>query len=401
MPKVPRALTALEVSKLSAEGAHTVGGVPGLQLKVDGGSRAWVLRVVVDGRRRRMGLGAYPALSLADARERARAAHAQVDQGVDPILERKAAAKHKHQVDAKALKFSKACELFIAAREAEWKNSKHRDQWENTLATYAVPVLGAMPVAAIETTHVMQVLDPIWRTKTETATRVRGRIEQILDWATVRGNRTGENPARWRGHLDHLLPKPSKVAQVRHHPAVPVLGTPAVVTRIAAADGMGARALLFQVLTAGRSGEVRGATWSEMDLDAGLWVIAGARMKAGREHRVPLSRQAVQLLRGQHQVVGCDYVFPSNRAGLLSDMSLTAVMRRMRLDAVPHGFRSTFRDWAAETTNYPNEVVEMALAHAIEDKTEAAYRRGDLLAKRSALMQDWANFCWPMPVPAP
>lgn len=267
IPKIPRELSALEVSRLKSEGAHAVGGVPGLYLQVLGGSRSWVLRFVVSGRRRRMGLGPFPAVTLALAKDKARAAHLQLDQGIDPIQARRQQIRHAQAAQAKAITFKKACELLIASREAEWKNSKHRQQWENTLATYAEPLLGALDVAAIDTRQIMQVLDPIWRQKTETATRVRGRIEQVLDWAKVHGHREGENPARWRGHLDHLLPKPSKIAKVRHHPAVSVDQAPQVVARIADTAGMGARALLFQVLTAARSGEVRGATWSEIDLD--------------------------------------------------------------------------------------------------------------------------------------
>lgn len=400
MPKIPRELSPLEVSRLKNEGAHAVGGVPGLYLQVLGGSRSWVLRFVVGGRRRRMGLGPFPSVTLAAAKEKARAAHQVIDRGEDPIQARRHQVMTAEAANAKALTFKKAAELFIAAREAEWKNSKHRQQWENTLATYAEPVLGSIDVSMIETTHVMRVLEPIWREKTETAIRVRGRVEQVLDWAKVRGHRQGENPARWRGHLDHLLPAPAKIAKVTHHPAVAIEDAPAVVARIADAVGMGARALLFQVLTATRSGEVRGAIWSEIDLDECLWTIPAIRMKAGREHRIPLSRQAVALLQAQPIIDGADLIFPSQKLTMLSDMSLTAVMRRMKLEAVPHGFRSTFRDWASEKTSHQSEVVEMALAHAIADKTEAAYRRGDLLAKRVTLMQDWADYCRPMPVPA-
>lgn len=396
MPKVAKELSALEVGRIKTDGAYAVGGVPGLYFRVEGGSRAWVFRYVVDGQRRRMGLGPFPAVSLAQARDLGRAARQILQQGGDPLATRLETRQQDRLAKAKAMTFKKACELFIASREAEWKNGKHRDQWENTLATYAEPFIGALGVDAIQTSHVMQVLDPIWRTKTETATRVRGRIEAILDWATVRGNRTGENPARWRGHLDHLLPKPSKIAKVKHHPAVPVGDAQAIAARIADAEGMAAKALLFQVLTATRSGEVRGARWSEIDMDACVWVLPADRMKAGREHRVPLSKQAIALLSTQPVIDQCDLVFPSTKLTPLSDMTLTAVMRRMRLEAVPHGFRSTFRDWAAENTNFPNEVVEMALAHAIEDKTEAAYRRGDLLKKRAALMQEWADFCRPI-----
>lgn len=397
MPKLPRELSPIEISRLKNEGVYAVGGVPGLYLQIIGGSRAWVLRFVVGAQRRRMGLGGFPAVTLAQARDKARAARELMDQGIDPIQSRQAVMHKAAAVRARALTFSKASEKFIASREAEWRNPKHRQQWVNTLATYADPVIGEMDVADIDQRHIMLVLDPIWRTKTETASRLRGRIEQILDWAAVRKHRSGENPARWTGHLDKLLPKPSKISTVKHHPAVEIGEAPAVVRRIEASAGMGARALLLQVLTGTRSGEVRGALWEEFDLDGGVWNIPKERMKSGRPHRVSLSRQAVQLLRDQPRFEGAALVFPSSKMTLLSDMSLTAVMRRLKLDAVPHGFRSTFSDWAAECTSHPRDLVEMALAHAIDSKVEAAYRRGDMLAKRATLMQAWADYCLPQP----
>ncbi|MBX9612466.1 MAG: integrase arm-type DNA-binding domain-containing protein [Burkholderiales bacterium] len=395
MPKLSRELTAIEVGRLRGEGAHAVGGVPGLYLQVMGGSKSWILRFVVGQRRRRMGLGSYPGVTLAQARDKARAAHQVIDQGADPIQARLAHVGQAEATRARALTFDKACEQFIAAREAEWRNSKHRQQWENSLATYAGPVLGKMDVSEIQQEDVLKVLEPIWRTKTETASRVRGRIEQILDWATVRRHRKGDNPARWRGHLDKLLPKPTKIARVEHHPAVDVEHVPDVVARIARSEGTGAKALLFQILTAARSGEVRGATWGEINLDTAIWQVPADRMKGKRPHRVALSRRAVELLRAVKRVEGSDLVFPSTRMSMLSDMSLTAVMRRLKLEAVPHGFRSSFRDWAAECTNYPRDLVEMALAHAIESKVEAAYRRRDMLARRAELMQEWADYCLP------
>jgi len=397
MPKVARELNAMQVMRLKTDGSYAVGGVAGLLLRVEDGSREWVLRFVVNGKRRRMGLGAVRDVSLAQARELARAARLKIKDGQDPIDDRRAQRRSAKLAKAKALTFRRACAMYIAAHEREWRSSKHRQQWVNTLDTYAAPVLGALDVAEIDTDDVLLVLEPIWANKTETATRVRGRIEQILNWATVRGSRTGENPARWRGHLDQLLPTPSKIATVRHQPAIPFADAPALVAQIYRANGQAAQALLLQILTAGRSGEVLGARWSEIDLDQALWVIPAERMKAKREHRIPLSRQAVALLRTQPVVAGCDLVFPSRSkmAAPLSNMTLTALLRRMQAPCVPHGFRSTFRDWAAETTRYPRDVVEMALAHAISDKTEAAYRRGDLLAKRADLMQDWADFVLP------
>ena len=395
MPKIPRELSPIEISRLKAEGAHAVGGVPGLYLQIIGGSRAWVLRFVVGAQRRRMGLGGYPGVTLAQARDKARAARQVIEQGLDPIQSRQEVAHKAAAARTRALTFTKASEKFIASREAEWRNLKHRQQWVNTLATYADPVIGSMDVADIDQQHIMQVLDPIWRSKTETASRVRGRIEQILDWAAVRGHRRGENPARWAGHLDQLLPTPSRISKVEHHPAVPIEQAPAVVPRIAVCAGMGARALLLQVLTATRSGEVRGALWDEIDLEGAVWSIPKERMKSGRPHRVSLSSQALQLLQDLPHLEGTALVFPSSKMTLLSDMSLTAVMRRLKLDAVPHGFRSTFSDWAAERTSYPRDLVEMALAHTLGSKVEAAYRRGDMLAKRAALMQAWANYCLP------
>ena len=405
MPKVAHELNAMQVSHLRAEGVYAVGGVPGLYLRVEGGCRSWVLRFVAGGKRRRMGLGGYPTVPLAQARDLARAAQQRVLAGQDPIDERRAQRHDAARANAKALTFRRACALFIDSREAEWRNAKHRQQWINTLATYAEPVLGALDVAEIDTIDIQRVLEPIWLGKTETATRVRQRIEQVLNWATVRGSRAGENPARWRGHLDQLLPRPGKIAKARHFPAVPVADAPAWVERVSRAAGQAAQALLLQILTAGRSGQVLGAVWSEIDLEQALWVIPADRMKAWREHRIPLSRQAVALLRALPVTAGTELVFPSRRRdgefGPFSDMTLNAVLRRLGAPCVPHGFRSTFRDWAAETTSHPGEVVEMALAHAIHDKTEAAYRRGDLLAKRASLMQDWADYCLPLTAPGP
>jgi integrase len=248
-------------------------------------------------------------------------------------------------------------------------------------------------VRDVDLANVLAILEPLWTSKTETATPLRGRIEQVLDWSTARGHRDGLNPARWRGHLDKLLARPSKITRVEHRSALPFPETGVFMQRLREAEGMGARALEFVILTAARSGEVRGAVWSEIDLGAGVWTIPGGRMKAGREHRVPLSPDAVAVVKALPRMAGTDLVFPAPRGGTLSDMTLTAVLRRMKVAAVPHGFRSTFRDWASERTNYPRDVAEMALAHAIGDKVEAAYRRGDLFEKRRRLMTDWAKFC--------
>ena len=395
MPKRILEKTALEVSRLRTEGSHAVGGVSDLYLHVVGGSRSWVFRYLFMRQRRRMGLGSYPLVSLAEAREAARAALKLRNSGTDPIKARDDEREAARLAHAQRLEFDKAAEAFIREHESTWRNVKHVQQWRNTLATYASPHFGKAPVSDIDQTMVLRALAPIWKTKTETASRLRGRIEQVLDWATAHGHRSGPNPARWRGHLEHILANPDKVAPVKHHPAVPFTQLPSVYQQIAAVPTQTARALCFLILTAVRSGEVRGMVWDEVDLDAGLWVIPKERMKAKREHRVPLSRQAVELLRTQPREPLVEHVFPSNRKGPLSDMAFTALMRRHDLRAVPHGFRSTFRDWAGEMTHHPRDAVELCLAHTIDTKTEAAYRRADMLAKRATIMQDWADYTTP------
>lgn len=397
MPKIAKELAAVEISRLTAPGFHSVGVVPGLALQVSpSGARSWVLRIKVGSKRRDMGLGAYPGTTLVDARKKAREAREAVEQGQDPVLDRQRAQSALLAVQASAVTFDTAAAAYIKAKAPEWKNAKHRDQWETTLATYAFPIIGRLHVADIGQAHVMRVLEPIWTTKTETASRLRGRIESVLDWATTKHYRTGDNPARWRGHLDKLLPKPEKVKAVVHHKAVAIDDMPAFMETLRQQPGVGARALEFLILTATRSGETRGATWAEIDIDAATWQIPAARMKAKKEHRVPLSPQAIELLQALPHIDGTDLVFPGpHRVGdpkALSDMTLTAVMRRLGMDAVPHGFRSTFRDWAAERTSYTADLAEMALAHTIGNKVEAAYRRGDLFTKRAHMMAAWATF---------
>ncbi len=289
--------------------------------------------------------------------------------------------------------FAEAASKYIAAHEAGWKSAKHAAQWSATLEAYANPIIGRIPVADIEVAHVMRVLDPIWMTKTETASRVRGRIESVLDWATVRGFRKGDNPARWRGHLDNLLAPRAKVQKVEHHAALDYREVGAFMTELRVMEGLGARALEFAILTATRSGEVRGAVWSEFDMGAAVWTIPANRMKAGKELRVPLSPDALKLLNALPRISGTDLVFPSSKNTQLSDMTLTAVLRRMGRDVTAHGFRSSFRDWAGETTAYAREVIEHALAHQLTDKAEAAYARGSLFDKRRRLMADWAKHC--------
>lgn len=396
MPKRAKELSALAVKNLTTPGLHFVGGgrVPGLALQIlPTGGRSWVLRIMIGGKRRDMGLGGYPEVTLAEARDAAEVARKQVRANVDPIKIR-AAEKAALRADAgKAMAFQDAALAFIQANEGSWCNDKHRQQWRNSLETYAYPVIGKMSLGDIELPHILKILEPIWESKTETATRLRGRIEQVLDWGTVRGFRDGLNPARWRGHLDKLLAKPKKLAKVKHHAALPWADIGAFMPKLRKAEGMGARALEFAILTACRSGEVRGATWAEIDLDAAIWTIPAERMKAGKPHSVPLSDAVVAMLKAMPRIIGTNYVFPAPRGGQLSDMTLTAVLRRMDLNVVPHGFRSTFREWAGESSGHPREVIEHALAHQLADKAEGAYQRGSLFPKRVKLMQDWANFC--------
>ena len=391
-------LGALAVSRLREPGLHAVGGVSGLYLQVtSSGARSWILRATVGGKRRDMGLGGFPDVTLAFAREKAREARSKIEQGLDPILERERALSLLRAEQAKSMTFEAACQALIDAKSDEWRNPKHRAQWAASLATYAYPTIGKLQVGDVGQAHILSILQPIWKEKTATATRLRGRIEQALDWARVRGFREGENPARWRGHLDKLLPAPTKIAKVVHHKALPIDAMPGFMAQLRQRKGLSARALEFLVLTAARSGEVRGATWQEIDMEAAVWTVPAERMKAQKEHRVPLSPQALALLAGMPRVEGNDLVFPAPRGGQLSDMTLTNLMRRMELDAVPHGMRSTFRDWAAERTHFPREVAEMALAHTIGNAVEAAYRRGDLFTKRAEMMANWGNFCQLIP----
>lgn len=395
MPKIAKELSALQVSRLTESGHHAVGGVTGLYLYITPtGARSWVLRTLIAGKRRHMGLGAFPSVTLAMAREKARAARSEVEAGVDPIAARSEVLKKLKEENLNAVTFESAANAYIEAHGDTWKNPKHRAQWSATLATYAFPVIGSLQTAHVTQAHVLAVLEPIWKTKNETAARLRGRIEAVLDWATVRGYREGENPARWKGRLDKLLPAPGKIQKTVHRKALTIDAVPQFMRDLHDKEGIAARALEFVVLTAARSGEVRGATWGEIDLDAAVWVVPGDRMKAGREHRVPLCAQAVELLQKVPRFVGNEHVFPSPRGKVLSDMALLAVMRRMEVDAVPHGFRSTFRDWVGERTDYPRELAEQALAHTLENKVEAAYRRGDALEKRRTMMQKWSDFLY-------
>ena len=396
MPRVAKALTALEVNRLSAPGLHAVGGVPGLCLRTlppPSASRSWILRILIAGARRDIGLGGYPQVSLAQAREAARSKRQMVCDGVDPILEKRAAVSAQRAAATKKMTFAEAADRYIAIQEPGWRNAKHAWQWRNSLDKYVIPKIGRLDVGDIGIAQVLSVLEPIWQTTTETASRIRGRIEMILAWADKRAERERLNPARWRGHLDTQLPRPSKVARPTHHKALALAEMPLFITCLRDQDSMAARALEFAILTAARSGEVRHATWSELNLASQVWIIPAERMKGAREHRVPLSGAAMALLRLIPRVEGDAVIFNSPRCGPLNDSALLGVCRRIGADCVPHGFRSTFRDWCAENTNVSREVAEMALAHAIGNEVEAAYRRGDLFEKRRVLMNEWAAFC--------
>lgn len=396
-------LGAMAVSKIKRRGINFVGGVTGLAINVtNSGSRSWVLRYQIGGKRRDKGLGGYPDVTLAGAKEAARIARVKITQGIDPIEDGRDVRSKLIAAQALAITFSQAATHYIDTHENSWRNAKHIQQWRNTIQVYANPVIGQMLIRDVGLPQILAVLEPIWRTKTETASRLRGRIESVLDWAAAREYRTGSNPARWKGLLDKLLPTPGKITKTDHHRALPYVDLPEFMKSLAGQQGIGARALEFTILTACRSGEVRGARWDEFDLENGVWVVPENRMKASREHRVPLSVAALAIIKKQEKLSFCEYVFPSSHGSkepefdgkILSDMTLSAVLRRMKIAAVPHGFRSTFRDWCAEQTDYPREVAEMALAHAIGNKVEAAYRRGDLFDKRKQLMQDWAGFAY-------
>jgi integrase len=409
-------LTALKVSRIKTPGMYADGG--GLYLQVTTNSKngepakSWIYRYMLRGRAREMGLGPLAAFGLQEARARATTARKLRHDGIDPIEARHAERARARLEAAKALTFKECAEKYTAAHRAGWRNTKHAAQWEATLKTYVDPIIGKLPVQAVDTPMVMKVLEQpvrvgpnesasLWTATTETASRLRGRIEVILDWARVRGYREGENPARWRGHLDKLLPARSKVQKVKHHAALPYDELPEFMARLRAQEGVGARALEFAVLTAARTGEVLGARWSEIDFAEKVWTVPATRMKTAKEHRVPLSARAISILgviKVESIATGLDsdgFIFPGGKLERpLSNMAFLMLLRRMgRRDVTAHGFRSTFRDWAAERTRFPAEVAEMALAHTVGDKVEAAYRRGDLFEKRRRLVTEWARFC--------
>ena len=376
----------------AAPGKHEDGG--GLRLVVsDAGARKWVFRFSLNGKRREMGLGSYPDVGLADARAKATESRQQAANGIDPIEAR--------QIEPEAIPtFTTCAARFIRAHRRGWKNAKHARQWLSTLKTYARPVIGLKQVDSIDTSDILEILTPIWTTKTETAKRLQGRIENILDFAAAHKYRDAMNPARWRGHLGMLLPKPSSVKTVKHYPSMPYTDVPAFMVELSDNGSVSALALRFLILTATRTTETLQAQWSELDLEAAIWTIPASRMKGKREHRVPLSDAALGTLASLPRIDDNPHLFPGMRYGKpLSNMALLQLMRGMsygvngaRGDCVPHGFRSSFRDWSGEVSSFPRDVAEMALAHAIRDKVEAAYRRGDLFEKRRKMMEGWASF---------
>lgn len=393
--KLSNALTPLAV-KNAKPGRHADGG--GLHLLVkETGARSWVYRFMLGGKSRDVGLGAAgpDGITLFIARDLASALRLKVKAGIDPLEERQRVASEAlasaQAAQIAGITFKAVAEAYIAANEASWRNDKHRQQWRSTLASYVYPVMGDLPVADIGTAHVLKILEPIWQGKPETASRIRGRIETVLDAAKARGYREGENPARWRGHIAQILPARSRLTR-GHHKAMPYDNLPAFVAELRKREAVAALALEFTILTAARTGEAIGAKWTEVDLDKAIWTIPAARMKAGREHRIPLSQRALEILQAV-QPLGEEWLFPAIKGGAMSGMAMSMLLRRMKVTDTVHGFRSSFRDWAAECTGYAHEVAEMALAHVIGNKAEAAYRRGDLFDKRRRLMQDWAIFC--------
>jgi integrase len=381
-----------EVAAVREPGKHRVSRNLYLQL-TGAGARSWLFRYMRHGKPHWHGLGSVELVTLAEARDAALACRKTLRDGIDPIDAKQAERMQEKLASASAMTFKQCAERYIASHRTGWRNSKHAGQWEATLATYTYPTFGQLPVASVDTTLVMKALEPIWTEIPETASRVRGRIEAVLNWATVRQFRVGDNPARWRGHLQKLLPARSKVRAVEHHAALPYAELPGFMAELREQVGSAARCLEFVILTVARTGEAIGAKWPEFDFAAKLWRVPAERMKAGKEHVVPLSDRAIEILSKLPRTG--DFVFEGAREGRpLSNTAMLMLMRRMgRGDLTTHGFRSTFRDWAAEHTAYPRDVAEMALAHTIGDKVEAAYRRCDLLTKRTRMMRDWAKFC--------
>jgi integrase len=394
MARTLNRLSAFKVDKAKQPGMYADGG--GLYLRVaEGGSKQWIFRYVVNGRLRDMGIGPCHTLTLVEARERATEARKLRLNGIDPISHKRAQQGAAVAAAAKAMTFRQCAQGFIRDNEAKWTNAKHRQAWESTLVKYVYPTLGELPVGLIDTPLVLKVLKPLWERIPETASRVRGRIESVLGWATVHHYRSGDNPARWQNHLEQALPARSELVKVEHHPALPYMQMPDFMKKLRQDSGVMARCLEFIALTAARLGEATNVLWPEIDLKARTWTVPADRMKAGKEHKVPLSDAAITTLKDMLAIRQSDYVFPGYKQGRpLGHNVLPVLVKRVSsMDITVHGLRSTFRDWAAECTSFPNEVVEMALAHAIPNAVEAAYRRGNLFAKRAELMQAWANYC--------
>ena len=388
-------LTALQVQKLSKPGYHADGAGLHLCVKATGG-KSWIFRYRYGGKEREMGLGALHTVTLAEAREKALAQRKLLLDGVDPLAAKQASEVQRKLAEASVITFDTAATSYIASHRAGWKNEKHAEQWTNTLTTYASPVFGSLPVADITTPLVLRVLEPIWTTKTETASRVRGRVEKILDWCKTQGYRTGDNPAAWRGHLENLLSAPQKTKKVEHHPALPWREIGAFMQALRTMPGAAALATEFIILTNCRTSEAIEARWSEIDTVEKRWTIPAARMKAAKEHTIPLSDAALAVLqRLKAETKEGEFVFPGGKKNTpLSNMACLALLKRMgRSDLTVHGFRSSFRDWAGEATAHPREVIEHAMSHQLKDKAEAAYQRGSLLERRRVLMADWANYC--------
>lgn len=393
MPKNAKELSAIEVKRLTKPGRHAVGTVSGLMLVVkETGARSWIIRTMIGGKRRSHGLGPYPEIGLKDAHDRARIIKKRIEEGIDPIEEKRAKRSALKKQSMSIMSFSEAARQCHKKKALEFKNAKHIDDWISSINRYADPIIGDMPVSEIELPQILAVLEPIWTERTETANRLRLRIEQVLNWAKVSGYREGLNPARWAGHLSEILAKPSKIKKETHFKALPYKDIGAFMVALRKRPAMAARALEWIILTACRSGEARGATWEEINLREKVWVIPAERMKMGQEHRVPLCDDAIRLLESLPRFEGSPYLFTAARGGQLSDMAISMLCRRMGVDAVPHGFRSTFKDWCSEQTAFPDMVSEMALAHGISNEVQAAYRRGDLFEKRAKLMDVWAEY---------
>ena len=398
MARTTERLTALKVARTKRPGFYPDGR--GLYLEVTKGGRSWVLRFMLNGRARWMGLGSAHDITLAEARERAAQARNLRRDGIDPIEQRRAELAARRHAGATTLTFQECAKKFIASHEGSWGNDVHRRQWKNSLAKHVYPVIGDFPVHTIDTPLVLKVLKPIWESIPETAARIRGRIENVLGWATVHHYRTGDNPARWNGLLEHALP--ARSARIKHLAALPYVDLRGFMATLRGQQGIAAHALEFLILTAGRSGEVMGARWSEINPTEKVWAVPAERMKAGKEHRVPLSEPALDILgemRASRPAGDADaFVFPGKLGRPLHKKALFKLLRKMgRGDLTTHGFRSSFRDWISERTNFPSEVAEMALAHVVGSKVEAAYRRGDMFEKRRRLMQQWATFCTAAP----